>query len=170
MGGRALPMAAELRAAGVDARLVVPPWDEPSSSGRAGLVHGVPVLNVAVPTGGPAVARHAAIGLRLLRATLAQAPDVVVCVKPKAYAGVLALLLRALPRSLAPAPPRVFVDTDDWEGRNGWVELTPTPRPVRELVAWHERAALRAADRVTVASRALETLVADAGRPAARTT
>jgi glycosyltransferase involved in cell wall biosynthesis len=84
---------------------------------------------------------------------------VVVCVKPKAYAGLLALLLRRL-------PTRVVVDTDDWEGRGGWSELAPTPRPIRELVAWHERAALGAAEGVTVASRALETLVAALGRPA----
>jgi len=163
MGARALPMAAELRAAGVDARLVVPPWDEPDASGRAGLVYGVPVQNVAVPSGGPGLARHAAIALRLLRATLAQTPDVVVCVKPKAYAGLLALLLRRLSRALS---LRIVVDTDDWEGRNGWIELTPTPRPAKALIAWHERAALRAADRVTVASRALQTLVAAGGRPA----
>ena len=154
-------MAAELRAAGVDARLVVPPWDDPAASGQAELVQGVPVRQVAVPTGGPAPARHAAIALRLLRATLAQRPDVVVCVKPKAYAGLLALLLRRLPL-------RVVVDSDDWEGRGGWSEFAPAPRPVRALVAWHERAALRSAERVTVASRALETLVAAAGAPRGR--
>ncbi|HEV8633387.1 MAG TPA: glycosyltransferase [Chloroflexota bacterium] len=163
MGCRSLPMAGELRAAGADARLVVPPWDDPAASGQAELVHGVPVQNVAVPAGGPAVARHAAIALRLLRATLAQRPDVVVCVKPKAYAGLLALLLRRLPL-------RVVVDTDDWEGRGGWIELAPTPRLLKDLVARHERAVLGAADQITVASRALETLVASVGRPTGRIT
>ena len=146
MGSRALPMARELRAAGHDAVLVVPPWDAPDEADTALRVWDVPVRNVPIRRG---LAKHPGIVLDLLRGTLAERPDVVVAVKPKAYAGLLALVLRGV---------RVVVDHDDDEA--AWSALAGDPAPIRTFVAWHERAALRRADHVIVASRVLEEKVA----------
>lgn len=149
MDARSLPMARELRAAGHSAVLVVPPWDAPTDADTAVRHWGVPVRNVAIR---PGLARHPAIVIDLLRATLAERPDVVVAVKPKAYAGLLALMLRG---------PRVVVDADDYEA--GWSALAGNAAPVRAFVDWHERTALRRADTVLAASRALEGIARSAG-------
>jgi glycosyltransferase involved in cell wall biosynthesis len=135
-------MARELRAAGHDAVLVVPPWDAPDEADTAVRAWGVPVRNVPIR---PGLARHPGIVLDLLRATLAERPDAVVAVKAKAYAGLVAQLLRGL---------RVVVDVDDDEA--GWSALAGDPAPVRTFVRWHERAVIGRADGVIAASRALE--------------
>jgi glycosyltransferase involved in cell wall biosynthesis len=156
LSARTLPMARELAAAGHRPLVVVPPWDAPDERPPAGgRVWDVPVRYVPV-RGGPL--GHTANARAVLGATLAARPDVVVAVKPKAYAGLVALALAPLRRSV-----RVVVDSDDWEGRGGWNELTPGPALLKEAIAWHEVACLRAADQVVVASRGLETLALSSG-------
>lgn len=162
LGFRSVPMARELRAAGHDARLVVPPWDAPAeaSSPRA-TAWDVPVRYVPV---GPGHLRNA---LEVVKAALADRPDAIVAVKPKAYAGLVALLLGLMGRR-GRRPVRLIVDADDWEGTGGWNELTGAPPLAQLAVAWHEQAALRLADHAIVASRALETLALASGVAPAR--
>jgi glycosyltransferase involved in cell wall biosynthesis len=162
LGYRSLPMARELRAAGHDARLLVPPWDAPTeASSRLTSAWDVPVRYVPV---GPNHARNA---LAVVEAALGERPDVIVAVKPKAYAGLLALLLAVLGRR-GGRPIRLVVDTDDWEGTGGWNEMTDAPALAKLAVAWHEQAVLKLADHVIVASRALETLALGSGVPPTR--
>jgi glycosyltransferase involved in cell wall biosynthesis len=149
MGSRSLPMARELRAAGHDAVVVVPPWDAPDEANSAVRAWGVPVRNVPIR---PGLGRHPGIVLDLLRATLAERPDVVVAVKAKAYAGLITQLLRGV---------RVVVDVDDDEG--GWSALAGDPAPVRAFVRWHERAVIRHADGVIAASRVLDAFARSLG-------
>src|SRR3954468_12680184 len=106
-------MARELAAAGHDPLVLVPPWDAPDERPPPdGRVEGVPVRYLPV-RGGPL--GHLANARGALAAPLAARPDVVGAVKPKAYAGLVALALRPLGRR-----PRIVVDSDDWEGRGGW--------------------------------------------------
>jgi glycosyltransferase involved in cell wall biosynthesis len=149
MGSRALPMARELRAAGHEAVLVVPPWDAPEEADSVVRPWDVPVRNVPIRRG---PARHPGIVIDLLRATVAERPDVVVSVKAKAYAGLIAQVLRGV---------RVVVDVDDDEA--GWSALAGDPLPVRAFVQWHERAVIRRADSVIAASRALDRFVTSLG-------
>jgi glycosyltransferase involved in cell wall biosynthesis len=156
LSARTLPMARELAEAGHEASLIVPPWDAPDERPPpGGRVRGVPVRYLPVRAG---PLGHLANARATLAAALAARPDVVVAVKPKAYAGLVALALVPLRRRV-----RIVVDSDDWEGRGGWNELTPMPGLAREAVAWHELACLRAADQVVVASRGLETLALSSG-------
>src|SRR5262245_28835795 len=149
-------MARELAAAGHEPLVLVPPWDAPDERPPpGGRVGGVPVRYLPVRAG---PLGHLANARAALAATLAARPHVVVAVKPKAYAGLVALALAPLRRRV-----RVVVDSDDWEGRGGWNELTPMPALAKEAVAWHELACLRAADQVVVASRGLETLALSSG-------
>jgi glycosyltransferase involved in cell wall biosynthesis len=53
----------------------------------------------------------------------------------------------------------VVVDTDDWEGPGGWNDQGDYGRWLQRFFTWQERWGLRHADAVTVASRALQTLV-----------
>ena len=161
LSARTLPMARELAEAGHEPLVIVPPWDAPDERPPPdGRVQGVPVRYLPVRAG---PLGHLANARSVLLAALAARPDVVVAVKPKAYAGLVALAVAPLRRRV-----RIVVDSDDWEGRGGWNELTPMPALAREAVAWHEVACLRAADQVVVASRGLETLALSSGVAPAR--
>jgi len=161
---RALPAARALAARGHRVRLIMPPWHTPEEAGRtwSDPSSGVGLAYVALG-GGPL-----AVALRMARAALDARPDVVHAFKPKAYAGLAAVLLRA------PRPggrrPAIVVDSDDWEGRGGWNDVEPYGRAVRAAFAWQERWGLTHADHVTVASRALETLAWSLGVPRDRVT
>ncbi|WP_366946715.1 glycosyltransferase family 4 protein [Roseiflexus sp.] len=150
LAARMLPLAQALVRRGHQVVIVAPPVHNPDDAATCVEYEGVPVIHTAAPRA-PGVAQQT---LALLQATLQQRPDVVHLFKPKGYAGLAALALH----HLRPALPLV-VDTDDWEGPGGWNDLLPYPSAAKRLFAWQERDLLRRADAITVASRALETLV-----------
>jgi len=150
LAARMLPLAQALVRCGHRVVIVAPPVHNPDDAATCVEYEGVPVIHTAAPRA-PGVAQQT---LALLQETLRQRPDVVHLFKPKGYAGLAALALH----HLRPALPLV-VDTDDWEGPGGWNDLLPYPSAAKRLFAWQERDLLRRADAITVASRALETLV-----------
>ena len=95
---------------------------------------------------------------RLAQRALAWRPDVIHCFKPKAYSGLAHWLLWQR-RKLTRQRFRLVLDSDDWEGWGGWNELEPYPLWQKHFFAWQERWGLTHADAVTVASRALQTIV-----------
>jgi glycosyltransferase involved in cell wall biosynthesis len=157
-----LPLAQALVARGHAVRIVAPPVQNPQDAGRQDLYDGVPVIHTALPrfAGAAGVAQQVQA---LLRAALAERPDVLHLFKPKGYSGLAALLARKLRPSLP-----LVVDTDDWEGWGGWNDLLPYPRAAKALFAWQERDLPRRADAVTVASRTLQTQVWGFGVPPER--
>nr|WP_290670401.1 glycosyltransferase family 4 protein [Ardenticatena sp.] len=149
---RALPLARALVARGHHVSLLIPPWDDPDSAGRTWQDAGVEVVNL------PLAGRFTppALVARLLAQTVRRRPHVVHLFKPKAYSGLVAAMLwqsRALHRAT------LVLDTDDWEGPGGWNALHAYPPPLKWVFAWQERYGLTHVHGVTVASRALETLV-----------
>lgn len=159
---RALPAARALAARGHAVTLIMPPWHTPEEAGRAWAdpTSGVALAYVGLG-GGPL-----AVALRMARLAAAFRPDVVHAFKPKAYAGLAAALLRL--RLVGGARLPVVMDTDDWEGRGGWNDVEPYGRLVRAAFARQERWGLTHAARVTVASRALQTLAWSLGAPPER--
>lgn len=156
---RAAPLAKALVHRGHHVTLLLPPWQNPEDAGRVWEEEGLRIENVALPREVPGWF-HARLTLALAQRTLALAPDVVHTFKPKAYAGLAHLLLtRRLP---------VVVDTDDWEGPGGWNDQGNYSRWLQRFFTWQERWGLRHADAVTVASRALQTLVWSMGSPSPR--
>ncbi len=156
MSVRALPLARALVRQGYRVTLLLPPWQNPEDAGRVEEVDGVRIENVTLPRGVPGWF-HARLTSTLLQRLKALRPDVVHVFKPKAYAGLVHLLR---PRRLP-----VVVDTDDWEGPGGWNALLPYPPLMKHFFTWQERWGLTHAAAVTVASRALETLVWALGVP-----
>ncbi len=153
LAARMLPLAQALTRRGHEVVIVAPPVHNPEDAATC-VVHGdVPVIHTAAPSL-PGAAGVAQQTLALLREALRRSPDVVHLFKPKGYSGLAALLMRAV----RPAAPLV-ADTDDWEGPGGWNDLLPYPPAAKRLFAWQERDLPRRADAVTVASRALETLI-----------
>jgi glycosyltransferase involved in cell wall biosynthesis len=147
---RALPLGKALVRRGHAVTLLLPPWQNPEDARRCWEEEGVRVENVALPSGVPGWFQ-ARLTAHLVRRARQLEPDVVHTFKPKAYAGLAHLALaRRYP---------VVVDTDDWEGPGGWNDRSDYPGWLRRFFAWQECWGLRHADAVTVASRALETLV-----------
>jgi glycosyltransferase involved in cell wall biosynthesis len=159
LSARMLPLAQALMRRGHCVSIIAPPVQNPQDAGRRDTYAGVPVTHTALPTWpGPAgVAQQVQL---LLRAALAEQPDVLHLFKPKGYSGLAALLARAV----WPRLPLV-VDSDDWEGWGGWNDLLPYPLPAKMLFAWQERDLPRRAAAVTVASRTLQAQVWGFGVP-----
>lgn len=165
MAARALPLAKALARRGHRVTLVLPPWSHPEDSGRRWDEDGVRIVNVVLPQA-PGPLFHLLLARRVLAATLATQPDVVHCFKPKAYSGAVQWAL-----SLRPGRSqgiRLILDEDDWEGWGGWNDREPYPWLAKHVFAWQERWGVSHADVVTVASRALETVVLSLGVPRER--
>ncbi len=162
LSARMLPLAHALVRRGHFVSIIAPPVQNPQDAGRRDVYDGVPVIHTPLPTlPGPAgVAQQVQ---SLLRAALAEKPEVLHLFKPKGYSGLAALLLQVVRPNLP-----LVVDTDDWEGWGGWNNLLPYPRPAKTLFAWQERDLPRRAAAVTVASRTLQAQVWGFGVPPER--
>ncbi|MBN1976488.1 MAG: glycosyltransferase family 4 protein [Anaerolineae bacterium] len=174
MSVRALPMAKALAARGHRVTMLLPPWQNPEDAGKSWEEDGVAVENIDLPPRVPMLF-HLLTALRLTRRALALRPDVVHLCKPKAYSGLAHWLLKTCEvlgepkvRITSQVYPHLVVDTDDWEGPGGWNEIGGYTRARRRFFAWQERWGLTHADAVTVASRALESLVWAMGVPPER--
>ncbi len=157
MAVRALPMARALAARGHAVTMLLPPWANPEDSGRSDEDGGVRIENIELPRDLPLLF-HVRTTRRLVRRALALEPDVVHCFKPKAYAGLSAWWIWQLKR-LGRSRVRLVVDTDDWEGAGGWNDRENYSWAQKWLFAWQEQWGLRHCDALTVASRALESIV-----------
>lgn len=162
---RAMLLAKSLAGQGHQVTVLIPPWDDPERSGQRWEEDGVTIINIALPPGLPLVF-HLGLTWALVTQALALEPEVIHFFKPKAYAGLAHLALWWL-RRLGGRPVRLVVDSDDWE--QAWNDLLPYSPLQKKLFTWQEAWGLRHADAVTVASRALETMVAGhrPDRPAA---
>lgn len=158
MRSRALGLARPLVARGHAVRLFMPPWETPAEADREWREDGVELRYVPLIGGPPGLAH------RLAREALAWRPDVVHAFKPKAYSGLAAEWLWRFHRDRV----RLVMDTDDWEGAGGWNEIAPYSPLQKRFFARQERWGLTHAHAVTVASRALESLVWSLGVPPAR--
>lgn len=157
MSVRALPLAKALVARGRRVDVIMPPWSYPQDSGREWEEDGVNIRNITLPLRFPLI-RHLIITWQLVRQALALRPEVVHCFKPKGYAGLVAMAIWFLKR-LELTKARLVVDSDDWEGKGGWNEIEPYRGLQKWFFTWQERWGLTHCDVLTVASRALETIV-----------
>ncbi|GAW68888.1 glycoside hydrolase [Geoanaerobacter pelophilus] len=164
---RMLPLAVELQGLGHEVVIVAPPYTNPEDSGKSEVVRGVRLVNVPL---GP---KHKALAApflawRMLRAALAEKPDLVHLFKPKGYGGIAGMLLISLQRLGIRIPP-LFLDTDDWEGEGGMNDLHDYSGVEKRFYRFQEQWISKNAVGVTVASRELERLVAGMGIPGERT-
>jgi glycosyltransferase involved in cell wall biosynthesis len=161
MSVRAMPMARALAARGHAVRMILPPWDWPQDAGSKMQAAGVEIENIELPAGVPGLF-HINTTRRLVQRALDFQPDVIHCFKPKAYAGLTAWWLWQLKR-LGRVKARLIVDTDDWEGTGGWNDLNSYSWAQKKFFAWQEQWGLTHNDGVTVASKALQSIVSSLG-------
>lgn len=157
MSVRALPLARALVQRGHAVRVIVPPWDHAEDAGRTWQDAGVEVENIELPAPTPGLF-HINVTRSLVKRALDFKPDVIHCFKPKAYAGLSAWWLWQLKR-LGRVKARLIIDTDDWEGAGGWNDFNAYSWLQKKMFAWQEQWGLTHNDGVTVASRALESIV-----------
>jgi glycosyltransferase involved in cell wall biosynthesis len=153
---RALPLGKALVRRGHDVTLLLPPWQNPQDDGRQWEDEGVEIHNVNLPGRLPGWF-HWRLTARMVQHIHKIAPDVLHVFKPKAYAGLTHYALRRR--------YPVVVDTDDWEGPGGWNTHSDYPAWMKRFFTWQERWGIDHADAMTVASRALQTLVWARGVP-----
>lgn len=153
---RALPLAHALTERGHQVALFLPPWSYPSDAGRNWEDRGVRIENVPISP-------KWRIPFQLLARAKEYDPDVIHFFKPKGHSGIAAWLFWQMRRA-GMTRARLVLDTDDWEGAGGWNDLEHYSIAQKNFFAWQEQWGLRHADSVTVASRALETIVWTTGR------
>jgi glycosyltransferase involved in cell wall biosynthesis len=179
MSVRALPLARALAARGHAVRMILPPWDYVQDAGNKTQDAGVEIENIELPAGVPGLF-HLNTTRSLVQRAIDFRPDAIHCFKPKAYAGLSAWWLWQLKRA-GRVKARLIVDTDDWEGVGGWNDFMDQGSGIgdrgsgirdqyswaqRKMFAWQEQWGLRHNDGVTVASRALQSIVWSlGGRP-----
>ena len=158
MSIRAAPLAKALAGRGHTVTVLIPPWDDPERSGQVWAEDGVQIVNVVLPGGllRLPLLFHIVLTRTLVAQALALQPDVIHLFKPKAYAGLVHLVMWWL-RRLTVLAVRLVVDEDDWE--QAWNEMSAYSPWQRKFFVWQERWGLRHADALTVASRELERLV-----------
>ncbi len=165
MSARALPLARALVARGHGVRMILPPWDFPQDAGCKMQDAGVEIENIVLSAGVPGLF-HFNTMRRLVNCALDFQPDVIHCFKPKAYAGLAAWWLWQMKR-VGRVKARLIVDADDWEGAGGWNDFSYQLSVVsskyswaqRKIFAWQEQWGLTHNDGVTVASKALQSIV-----------
>ncbi|MCS6772659.1 MAG: glycosyltransferase family 4 protein [Thermoflexales bacterium] len=145
VSARMMPIATALARRGHVVHVLIPPYDNPSYSGRRWQQDGVAIENMRLRRLPFSLAQFADLARQIVRSVQALNPEVVHVFKP---VGVGALGLFGLRQA-------AVVDNDDWEGRGGWVDVNPYPRLLRWFMLWQERWALRRAAAVTCASTAL---------------
>ncbi|MCM0084051.1 glycosyltransferase family 4 protein [Geomonas sp. Red32] len=150
---RMIPLAVVLQELGNEVVIVAPPYTNPEDSGKIEIVRGVRLVNVELPTGGKVLSTMA-LAWRMLKAALAEGPDLLHLFKPKGYGGVAAMLVIAL-RSIGIRLPVVVVDTDDWEGKGGMNDLHGYSATEKRIFAFQEQWLTSHAEAVTAASREL---------------
>ncbi len=156
MSSRALGLARALQAYNHEIALFMPPWQTPEEADRWWDEDGVRLRYTALG------AQPAATSRNLVNDVSAWKPDVIHGFKPKAYSGLALWWLWHFHRRSF----RLIVDMDDWEGAGGWNDLAPYSAMQKRFFAWQEQWGMGHAHALTVASRALQTIVWSNGVPA----
>ncbi len=161
MIARMIPLAAKLQVLGHEVTIVAPPYTNPEDSGRTETISGVKIKNITLGPSNKFIAA-AVLSRRMYCAAMSEKPDLVHLFKPKGYGGLAAsahILLKLLGKRLPP----LFVDTDDWEGRDGMNELHLYSRAEKIVFQLQEEWLPPHAAGVTVASRTLQTRIRGMG-------
>jgi glycosyltransferase involved in cell wall biosynthesis len=152
VSARAFLLGRALVERGHQVTIVMPPYDNPPHAGWEWARDDVQLINMPLPSWGDSPQARLSVPLAMARRVIGLKPDLIHVFKPLGYAGLAGLSLRLL----WPRLPLVL-DSDDWEGRGGWADVNPYPRPWRWFFTWQEGWLSRHADAVTVASRTLQT-------------
>lgn len=153
VSARMLPMATALVRRGHRVTILMPPYDNPTDSGKVWEHEGVRLENMSgIRDRGSGVRLYLNLARQLVHRTRELNPDVIHVFKP---IGVSALAMWFLNLQPVTGNQQLILDNDDWEGPGGWLDVNPYSPAQRMFFRWQERWALRAAPQVTCASEVL---------------
>jgi len=168
--GRVLSLSKALVDRGHNVSIVIPPYDNPSHSGKEYEIDGVHICNVKMSN--LPLIKYVLVSFRLVRKALSFKPNVIHVFKPKGYSGLAAMFLILMRRFKLLNGVSIVLDTDDWEGRGGfydfYLENSIYPRVMLDFFDFQERWIPRHSDAVTVASKTLEKRILEWGIPPKR--
>jgi glycosyltransferase involved in cell wall biosynthesis len=157
VGVRILPISRVLKKRGFEVFVVVPPYDNPSESGKTYEVDGIEIINVRffeIP-----FFKYFLTLLSMVFVIFCLKPNVVYVFKPKGYSGLVAICLALLKRLVFWSSLGLVIDMDDWEGWGGfcdfYFEKSLYPRYMLDFFDFQEKWIPKHVDAVTVASRLL---------------
>ena len=156
MRSRALNLARVLARRGHEIAMFMPPWQTPQEEDRWWEEDGVMLRYTALGNQPLSTARN------LVRDVQAWQPEIIHGFKPKAYSGMAMWWFWQLQRQSL----HLVADMDDWEGYGGWNDLAPYTVAQKRFFAWQEQWGMDHAHVLTVASRALQSIVWSNGVPA----
>ena len=158
---RMIPLAAELQGLGHEVVILAPPYTNPEDSGKTEVLSGVRLCNIVLGPKNRVIAAPL-LAWRMFCATLAEKPDLVQLFKPKGYGGLAAMLHLSLQIIGLRLPP-LLLDTDDWEGSGGMNESNSYSAVEKRFYRFQEQWLIKRVAGISVASRALEEMVAAMG-------
>lgn len=152
---RMLPIMQQMAPFDYQATILIPPYDNYSQSGVVDRKGKVLLKNIHIKKG---LFGKLLMPLQLFFAAWQEKPDVLYLFKPKGFSGIawqLASMLRWLffPRT------ELWLDIDDWEGCGGVNKENPYPLVWKWIFHYQQEHLIHKASVVTVASRALESLL-----------
>ncbi len=149
VSARAFFVARALAKRGHQVTVLMPPYDNPSDSGKIWELDGVRLENMVLRRND--TWHQLVVPARMARRAVSLEPDVIHVFKPIGYSGLAGVYLRWFSRR------PLVLDTDDWEGTGGWSDVNPYPALWKRLFNWQERWLAQHAGAVTVVSRTLQT-------------
>ncbi len=163
---RMLPIAKSLTKSGNILSIIVPPYDNPSESGREYLYEGIRIINVRFfdfP-----ILKYPLTVLQIWLKVIALNAECVYVFKPKGYSGLTAMFLTLLKR-FGLIQKKILIDTDDLEGLSGFADYyrkrSTYPKMMLSFFDLQERWIPKHVEGITVASRALEKKLLGEGIP-----
>lgn len=145
---RLLPLAGALKRKGHEVMVAVPPYTNPSDSGRSMDSDEVKVINIELPG---KIFYELRIGLRLAGQIVRFNPERVYIFKPKGYSALAGMLLRLMGKFYP-----FYLDIDDLETDRDMEKRMRYPWWMRIIFRFQERYLLKTAVMVTTASRYLQ--------------
>ncbi len=152
VSARMLPMATALVRQGHSVTILIPPYDNPTDSGKVWEHAGVRMENAEVERGGSSMKGYWSLAQQFVKRTREIQPDVVHIFKP---VGIGALALWLMRHATRDTRHLTLLDNDDWEGHGGWIDVNPYPLAQKVFMVWQEHWCLRHAPLVTCASEVL---------------
>lgn len=155
---RILPIAKTLAKRGYEVVIVIPPYDNPSHSGRKYEVDGVEIYNVAFRDF--KLIKYVLTPLRIVGKIFSLKPNIVYVFKPKGYSGLVAMFLGVIKGLGFFKYVRLVLDMDDWEGYGGFSDYflarSVYPKIMLDFFDFQEKWIPRHVNAITVASKTLE--------------
>jgi len=164
---RMLPIARELTTRGYEVSILIPPYDNPSESGREYRIYNVTIHNVVFED--LPLIKYFLPTIRMIVKIFTWKPQIIHVFKPKGYSGLVAMFIAMAKRLGFFKETKLVLDMDDWEGYGGFCDLhlkySVHTKPMLDFIDYQEKWIPKRVDTITVASKTLKKRALELGIP-----